>query len=127
MFRTLLKSLGTLSASAEVSITQRLRKEIRNLSEDTIALVVEAMWEVLPSSSRASNIFLEQIIREEETERAAGRAVEPHLADVAVILILTSETGVLKVRSRRLLEGWLQHDIFSFWSVRAYSWSAPSQ
>jgi len=114
LFRTLLKSLGLLTVNAEISIVLRLRKEIKNLSDDAVALVVEDMWEVLPSSNRASAIFLDQIIREEESKRITCKLTLSSLADIAVLLILTSETGLLKNKAVKLLEGWLQGGIFPF-------------
>lgn len=36
------------------------------ISESSVALLVEVMWEVLPSSSGASEVLLDQIIKDQE-------------------------------------------------------------
>ena len=37
-----------------------------NISESSLALLVEVMWEVLPTASGAAGVLLEQISREQE-------------------------------------------------------------
>lgn len=39
-----------------------------NVSESSVALLVEVMWEVLPSSSGAAEVFLNQIILDQESQ-----------------------------------------------------------
>ena len=36
------------------------------ISESSVALLVDVMWEVLPSSSGASEVLLDQIIKDQE-------------------------------------------------------------
>ena len=66
LFRTLLKSLSIINADQAAF---RLRREMGSLSHPTLALVVEVMWEVLPSSPRAADVFVEQIVRENQVLR----------------------------------------------------------
>ena len=104
-----------------------------------MALLVEVMWEVLPSSSGAAEVFLNQIILDQESQslrqvvRCAStelisnasrnylisltsyiQYLQPPLTDLAIVLILTSNIGALKNRARVLLEAWLKQGTFPF-------------
>lgn len=112
-----------------------------NISESSVALLVEVMWEVLPSSSDAAEVFLNQIILDQESQslrqvvrrdktdyvsnfphdnlvclisRVRILHLQPPLTDLAIVLILTSNIGALKNRARVLLEAWLKQGTFPF-------------
>ena len=110
LLRTLLKSLDLVSADRTV---HAIRREVKNLSEDTIALVVDAMWEVFPSSANASVAFLDQISHDQDNN-TLGLNLEPSLTDLSVVLILNSETGILKSKANSLLELWFKLGVFPF-------------
>ena len=42
--------------------------QIGNISQSSVAMIVEVMWEVLPSSPIAAEILLQQIVRDQETQ-----------------------------------------------------------
>jgi len=109
LVRTLLKSLALLP---EKRVVQSIRREVRGLSEGALALVVDAMWEALPVSERAGSAFLDALAA--EAGPGLGLSAGPVLADVAVVLILSSDVGVLRSRARALLSAWLQMQVFPF-------------
>ena len=119
LFRTILKSL-TSSSSGEKTIL-KLRKSFKTLSEESISLIVEAMWEILPSSLQASTLFLDQIIKEQKVLEGVallGPNLLPTLTDVSVLLILITSSSFsgsnLKVKANNLFTIWLINDIFPF-------------
>lgn len=112
LFRMLLKSIHLVDSQ---QITLRLRREVGSLSNESIALVVEAMWEVLPSSVTAAGMFLQQIVHEQEVLELN---VEPSLADLAAILILTADVIELRTQARALLEIWLWRGAFPFTQLK---------
>ena len=109
LIRTLLKSLAVLP---EKHMVQSIRREVCSLSEDVLALVVEAMWESLPGSTRAGFAYLESVTA--EAVPGMGIRKEPTLSDVTVVLILSAELGPLRSRARAVLSTWLQLQVFPF-------------
>ena len=119
LFRTILKSL-TSSSSGEKTVL-KLKKCFKNLCDESISLIVEAMWEILPSSLQASTLFLDQIIKEQKVLEGVGLLgpdLLPTLTDVSVLLILLTGTSFsgsnLKVKANNLFTIWLINDIFPF-------------
>ncbi len=119
LFRTILKSLAS-SSSGEKTVL-KLKKCFKNLSDESVSLIVEAMWEILPSSLQASTLFLDQIIKEQKVLEGVGLLgpdLLPTLTDVSVLLILLTSTSFsgsnLKVKANNLFTIWLINDIFPF-------------
>jgi hypothetical protein len=113
LFRTLIKSLGLVNPE---QTALRLRREMASLSHETLALVVEVLWEVLPTTERAAQVFVEQIVRENQDRQLAA---QPSLADLAVVLVLFSDAGgagphALRAKATNLLEAWLSQGVFPF-------------
>ena len=107
--RILLKSMCPLKSER---IILKIRREMSQVSDASSALLIEALWEVLPSSPAASELLLDQITREQEMYKFR----HPSLADLSIVLILTSNAniGILKIRARRLLQTWLHQGVFPF-------------
>jgi hypothetical protein len=107
LFRTLLKSISPHKVSRAVL---RFREELSSLSEESVALMIEAMWEVLPSSPAASEALLSQILCDQDCNRMR----QPSLADVSIMLILMSNIGSLRAQAKELLRVWLRRGVFPF-------------
>ena len=107
--RILLKSICPYKSER---IILKIRREMSQVSDASSALLIEALWEVLPSSPIASELLLDQITREQELYKYR----HPSLADLSIVLILTTNAniGILKIRARRLLQTWLHQGVFPF-------------
>ena len=58
LFKTLLKAMEYINAA---SLSARLRTEIARLSTSSVTLVLEVLWESLPTSKKAAEYLLRQI------------------------------------------------------------------
>jgi hypothetical protein len=109
LVRTLLKSLTILP---EKHIVHSIRREARRLSEFSLALVVDAMWETLPAATHACGVFMDCLAA--EYSPGLGLYAEPTLLDLVVVLILLSDVGLPRARARSLLTEWLRKEVFPF-------------
>jgi len=115
LFRTLIKSLGYGQMDGD-HISSKIRSEAAALPKDVLSLVVESLWEVLPSSWRASNDFLAQILFEQEND--VYRTGTPPLSDVAIVIILVSDGCALRDRALKAISYWVRNGLFPFAQVK---------
>jgi hypothetical protein len=107
LFRTLLKSAAALRMHKSILC---FRDEFSSISDSSVSLMIEAMWELLPSCPSAAEVLLDQAF----LDHIAMKLRQPSLMDTSIVLILTSTISTLRVKSYRLLLLWIEQGAFPF-------------
>ena len=106
-----------------------IRREMASLSERAVAVVVEVLWDTLPSSRSASYLFVDQILREQDSachelhnrsssSGIGGAVTSSNLLDLAVLLIAAPVSGDINRKTLALVRGWLDRGAFPFGPLR---------
>ena len=95
------------------------------LSGKSVAIVVEVLWDALPSSRYATTLFLDQIMRSQgpidssaASSSSSSGSGPPPLLDLAVLLIAAPMDSDIYRKTQLMARRWLQQGRFPFGALK---------